>query len=90
MSVKLPESGSLVLGFPFASPTGYGLGKSGWVSLQFGSRDRVPPLEVLCAWIEESYRAVAPVRMAKTLGKPQGVSPRTKQRRRLKRARSKQ
>ena len=59
LSVKLPQSGALALSLPFASPTGYGLGKSGWVSVQFGKRDKVP-LDMLRQWIDESYRAVAP------------------------------
>ena len=35
LSVKLPNSGTMALMFPFATPTGYGLGKSGWVSARF-------------------------------------------------------
>ncbi len=31
LSVKLPGSSHMVLMFPFAMPTGYGLGKAGWV-----------------------------------------------------------
>ncbi len=58
-SVKLPQSGDLVLAMPFASPTGYGLGKSGWVSIKVAP-DEAPPMEVMKAWIDESYRAVAP------------------------------
>jgi predicted DNA-binding protein (MmcQ/YjbR family) len=81
MSVKLPESGSVVLELPFATPTGYGLGKSGWVSLQFGKRDSLPPVDVMCAWIEESYRAVAPRRLVDELeagGKPARREPKKK------------
>jgi len=59
LSVKLPESGQDALDLPFAKPTGYGLGKSGWVSATFGAKDR-PPLEILRGWIKESYCAVAP------------------------------
>src|SRR5262249_30619592 len=59
ISVKLPESASIALSLPFVSPTGYGLGKSGWVTARFGPKDRVP-MDVLKRWIEESYRAVAP------------------------------
>ena len=59
LSVKLPASGPMALLLPFASPTGYGLGKSGWVSAQFEPSD-APPLDLLRAWIEESYRAIAP------------------------------
>ena len=59
LSVKLPQSGALALSLPFASPTGYGLGKSGWVSVQFGKREKVP-VDMLRQWIDESYRALAP------------------------------
>ena len=63
LSVKLPGSASLALGLPFASPTGYGLGKSGWVTARFGPREK-PPVELLQQWIDESYRAVAPRKLA--------------------------
>ena len=36
LSVKLPDSGDFALMQPYASPTGYGLGKSGWVTARFG------------------------------------------------------
>jgi predicted DNA-binding protein (MmcQ/YjbR family) len=62
LSVKLPASGPMALLLPFASPTGYGLGKSGWVSAQFGPSD-APPLDMLRAWIDESYRAIAPKKL---------------------------
>jgi predicted DNA-binding protein (MmcQ/YjbR family) len=62
LSVKLPLSGSTALAFPFASPTGYGLGKSGWVSAGFAARDDVP-VDMLKEWVDESYRAVAPKRV---------------------------
>jgi len=61
-SVKLPESGADALDLPFTKPTGYGLGKSGWVSATFEPGDE-PPLEILKGWIEESYRAVAPKKL---------------------------
>jgi len=66
LSVKLPGSATLALGLPFASPTGYGLGKSGWVTARFGPREK-PPVELLKRWIDESYRAVAPKRLAASL-----------------------
>lgn len=59
LSTKLPSSRDVALALPFAAPTAYGLGKSGWVSATFGPKDRVP-LAVLRMWIEESYEAVAP------------------------------
>ncbi len=62
MSTKLPNSGVAALTLPFAEPTGYGLGKSGWVTARFNS-DQKPPVQLLCRWIDESYRAVAPKKL---------------------------
>src|SRR6266853_1839544 len=59
LSVKLPVSGKFALTLPFATPTGYGLGKSGWVTARFEVDDEVP-IDRLCEWIDESFRAVAP------------------------------
>jgi len=66
LSVKLPGSANVALGLPFTSPTAYGLGKSGWITARFEKRDK-PPLEMLRQWIDESYRAVAPKRLAAAL-----------------------
>jgi predicted DNA-binding protein (MmcQ/YjbR family) len=66
VTVKLPSSGLLALSLPFASPTGYGLGKSGWVTARFGPKEK-PPLELLRKWIDESYCAVAPKALVKAL-----------------------
>ena len=59
LSAKLPVSNLTALMLPFAEPTHYGLGKSGWVTASF-SRDATVPVELLCGWIDESYRAIAP------------------------------
>lgn len=66
LSVKLPSSASFALGLPFASPTPYGLGKSGWVTARFARREK-PPLDLLMKWIDESYRAVASKRLVAAL-----------------------
>lgn len=63
LSVKLPQSRDMAIDLPFAEPTGYGLGKSGWVTARFESVASVP-MELLEAWIEESYRAIAPKKLA--------------------------
>jgi predicted DNA-binding protein (MmcQ/YjbR family) len=65
MTVKLDESHEQALAVPGAQPTGYGLGRSGWVTLHF--RDTTPPLEVLKDWVEESYRRVAPKQLVAEL-----------------------
>jgi predicted DNA-binding protein (MmcQ/YjbR family) len=69
LSVKLPQSGTLALGLPFASPTGYGLGKAGWVTARFGKREKAP-VDLLRSWIDESYRAVAPKKLVAALSAP--------------------
>jgi predicted DNA-binding protein (MmcQ/YjbR family) len=63
LSTKLPRSGAVALLLPFATPTGYGLGKAGWVSAAFSASDQ-PPADMLCSWIDESYQAVAPAKLA--------------------------
>lgn len=73
VTVKLPRSATLALGLPFAAPTGYGLGKAGWVTATIAGR-RKPPLAMLKQWIDESYRAVAPKTLAARIGTP-GVTP---------------
>ena len=66
LSVKLPYTGYESLQLPYAEPTGYGLGKSGWVSFN-PSEGQIPPLDWLRAWVEESYRAQAPKKLVKEL-----------------------
>lgn len=66
MSVKLPESNGAALSMPFAEPTGYGMGKHGWVTASFKPKHE-PPVDLLKQWLDESYRAVAPKRLVKQL-----------------------
>lgn len=66
MSAKLPQSSEVALLLPFATPTGYGLAKSGWVTASFRPGDEVP-VDLLRSWIDESYRAIAPAKLAKQL-----------------------
>ena len=75
LSVKLPQSCVAALTLPFASPTGYGLGKSGWVTARFEGKAKVP-VDLLCQWIDESYRAIAPKRVVASLDDRAGESPR--------------
>lgn len=66
LSLKLPLSRSIALEFAGASPTAYGLGRAGWVSLSFEDA-APPPRELLEQWLEESYRAQAPKRLVAQL-----------------------
>jgi predicted DNA-binding protein (MmcQ/YjbR family) len=65
ISVKLPESADEALAVDGARPTGYGLGRAGWVTIPLAAA--TPPPAVVCDWIEESYRTVAPKRLAAEL-----------------------
>jgi predicted DNA-binding protein (MmcQ/YjbR family) len=62
LTTKLPKSRKKALKHTFASPTGYGLGKSGWVTAAFEAGDDVP-VDVLTDWIDESFRTIAPRRI---------------------------
>ncbi len=66
ITVKLPVSRDFALVFDFTEPTGYGLGRSGWVTARFGPADE-PDLDLLKRWLAESYRAVAPKKLAALL-----------------------
>ena len=66
VGVKLPEAGEFALTQPFAEPSGYGMGKAGWVSCTFTTADD-PPVGLLEDWIDESYRTVAPKKLVKQL-----------------------
>ena len=63
MTVKLPVSRDFALVFDFAAEAGYGLGRSGWISCRFAS-DEAADLDLMKRWIAESYRAVAPKKLA--------------------------
>ena len=67
ISCKLPRSGPEALELPFTAPTAYGLGRSGWVTATFSPGETLP-VDMLKAWIEESYRAQAPKKLVAMLG----------------------
>jgi predicted DNA-binding protein (MmcQ/YjbR family) len=65
ISVKLAESHAHALAIDGSQPTGYGLGKAGWVTVPLRA-DGVS-IAVLRDWVEESYRIVAPKRLVAEL-----------------------
>lgn len=75
ISCKLPESAPVALTLPEVKPTGYGLGKSGWVSAQYPPGEA--PLAMLGDWLRESYRAIAPKTLAARLDEA-APAPKTK------------
>jgi predicted DNA-binding protein (MmcQ/YjbR family) len=66
IGVKLPQSSEFALMHPFVKPSGYNLGKHGWVTVT-PPPDGEQPVELLKEWIEESYRTVAPKRLVAQL-----------------------
>ncbi len=65
IAMKLPDSAEEALAVEGARPTGYGLGRAGWVTIPIDTDP--PPVGVFCDWIEESYRTVAPKGLAAQL-----------------------
>ncbi|MGC5014892.1 MmcQ/YjbR family DNA-binding protein [Streptosporangium sp. DT93] len=63
--VKLPESNGHALALAGVKPSGYGLGRTGWVTIPLDGP--LPEAEVLLDWVEESYRAVAPKKLVALL-----------------------
>ena len=64
LTVKLRDSHEEALAFEWVVPARYGLDRGGWVSAT------VPddaPIEMITGWIEESYRLVAPKKLAALL-----------------------
>src|SRR5579871_881051 len=49
VTTKLPRSYGAALLAPFCRPTGYNLGKSGWVTSTFSKGDQ-PPFDILRSW----------------------------------------
>ncbi|MBV9100885.1 MAG: MmcQ/YjbR family DNA-binding protein [Candidatus Dormibacteraeota bacterium] len=66
MGVKLPRSGPYALSLECAEPSGYGLGRSGWVTVHLDRGD-TPDTELLHEWILESYRTIAPKKLQSDL-----------------------
>ncbi len=71
---KLPQSAAVALMLPFCQPTPYGLGKSGWVTARFPD-DQPLPIDMLKAWLDESYRAQAPRKLVAQIGAPAAAKP---------------
>ena len=75
-SLKLPTSSEAALESASAAPMGYGMGKHGWVSFTFHEGDAFT-LDTFTAWLDESFRAVAPKKLLKAIdaGEPMPEPP---------------
>ncbi len=67
MSVKLPkdEAAAVVATDPLAEPTGYGLGRHGWVSVHIGTGAEDARWQQVGEWVRMSYCLVAPRSLAR-------------------------
>lgn len=68
-SMKLPFRNHEALELKGAEPTGYGMGKSGWVTFTFAAKAK-PPMAKLTDYLDESWRAVAPKKLSASFGPP--------------------
>jgi predicted DNA-binding protein (MmcQ/YjbR family) len=66
ISVKLPkeEAEAVVATDSAVTPTGYGLGRHGWVSIELGRRPSAARWREVEEWIRTSYTLVAPRKLA--------------------------
>ena len=67
LSVKLPkdEAAAVIATDGRAEPTGYGLGRHGWVSIEVGKGAGAPRWQQIEEWVRTSYTLVAPKSLAK-------------------------
>ena len=66
ISTKLPQSRDMAADLPFTEPTAYGMGAKGWVTAHLRPKEK-PPLDLIKAWIDESFRAIAPKKLVASL-----------------------
>lgn len=70
MGVKLTKALLYAKSLPYVEAMGYGLGKSGWVSIK--TPKGALPVEMFEEWIDESYVNVAPKRVSRGAAAPRG------------------
>ena len=75
LSVKLPkeEAVAVVATDGRAEPTGYGLGRHGWVSVEVGDEEDEARWEQVEEWVRTSYTLVAPKSLAKIVLAEDGI-----------------
>ena len=76
LSVKLPkeEAAAVVATDPGAEPTGYGLGRHGWVSVEVADDADDARWQQLTEWVRTSYTMVAPKKLARLVLEADEVS----------------
>lgn len=69
LSLKLPFRSEEALAMKGAQPTGYGLGRAGWVTFKYAPKSKLP-LDELIDYLDESWRAVAPKKLSASFAQP--------------------
>lgn len=70
-TLKLRDHHGDALAYPGVEPAGYGLGRHGWITGRW-TDDAPIDLDRLRAWIDESYRLVAPKRLVRSMSTTSG------------------
>jgi predicted DNA-binding protein (MmcQ/YjbR family) len=75
LSVKLlkEEAAAVVATDSGAEPTGYGLGRHGWVSVEVGDHADAARWQQVEEWVRTSYTLVAPKSLAKIVLAEDGI-----------------
>lgn len=75
LSVKLPkdEVAAVVATGPGATPTGYGLGRHGWVSVDIGEDADDSRWQQVEEWVRTSYTLVAPKALGRAVLAEDGI-----------------
>ena len=75
VSVKLPveEAEAVVATDPLARPTGYGMGRAGWVSVDIGEGADEDRWQQVTEWVRTSYTLVAPKTLARIVLEEDGL-----------------
>ena len=76
LSVKLPkeEAAAVVASDPAAEPTGYGLGRHGWISVSLPARPSKARWVEVEEWVRTSYTIVAPKKLARLVLEEDGLA----------------
>lgn len=75
VSVKLSveEAEAVVATDPLAQPTGYGMGRHGWVSVDIGEDADEDRWQQVTEWVRTSYTLVAPKTLARIVLEEDGL-----------------
>jgi predicted DNA-binding protein (MmcQ/YjbR family) len=76
LSLKLPkeEAAAVVATDPAVEPSGYGLGRHGWISLTVDAAAGDDRWQQLEEWVRTSYTLVAPKKLARVVLEEDGIA----------------